>query len=300
MIFSLSPLSPNKFYFRYLTIHCNDLAWVVQKEVMKGNNPRAPHTAPTHEFPSMIPDEFSIFPKNKSAPGVLGILNDPSEKFSCPPITPATNRLNQKLSKLLKLLGTSGSISGQKLRGDTEQEQDDRERLVAQFDKNWYEIMHLIGSFTLLDYCLFLEYAKKMNEGESGKESMLNLANYGSEMKSKHHKVAQNTLADHSEKHRPGAVTVVGRLAPLPGRKPMRTIIADLQRRLNDIRTNTSEWEALQRRVELYEGTDEADVDNFMLKNKKAMANLVPDIKKLEEKKRVKLYMTITKFRMKK
>lgn len=87
----------------------------------------------------------------KTAPASLGISYDSiTTKFSSPAITPATFKWNQRLERLIKSLGKSGSSSHAHNRTYSDTESDERIFKVVQFDKNWTELMQMIGKPTRL------------------------------------------------------------------------------------------------------------------------------------------------------
>ena len=105
-----------------------------------------PHTAPQlghHSIGFPTFDDYQV--SRRTAPASLGITLDSLSKFSSPAITPATNKLNQRIERLIKALAKSGSSSTSHNRTDVETENDERMLKVVQFDKNWNELMHMIG-----------------------------------------------------------------------------------------------------------------------------------------------------------
>jgi hypothetical protein len=84
----------------------------------------------------------------KTAPASLGIRLDPTFRFMSPAITPATNKQNQRLETLLKLLASSNNQNDIIISkdGGIHQDQSERRQLLAsQFDKSWNELMGMIG-----------------------------------------------------------------------------------------------------------------------------------------------------------
>lgn len=69
-------------------------------------------------------------------------------------------------------------------------------------------------------------------------------------------------------------------LPPLPGKKSMRTIMTDLQRKLQDYKNNSLEWDALQMRVDRYTGFGQGHSSNLIRRNKEVVGTLLPVVKR--------------------
>jgi hypothetical protein len=106
-----------------------------------------PHTAPQLGQYSLGYPTFDDYQQSRrTAPASLGISLNSLSKFSSPAITPATFKLNQRLERLIRSLSKSGSSTSSHNRTDVETENDERMLKVVQFDKNWNELMHMIGN----------------------------------------------------------------------------------------------------------------------------------------------------------
>ncbi|KAJ3372789.1 actin [Kappamyces sp. JEL0680] len=207
-------------------------------------------------FPSLVADEaFS----RRTAPSMLGVEEDPSSRFMSPAITPATNRQNMRLAQLLKLIGTTGGLSPT-YSLENQGSEDTRQVLVAQFDKNWSELMHLI------------DYAKNLNDNDAARDTFPGINDYSGLGKIKAKVAILKPKSD--EKKSVGKSEMVGR-------KPIRAIVLDLQKRIQTLKSNPAQWEALQKRVEKFAGAGgQARRDNVVSRNKRMVVTLLPSVKK--------------------
>jgi hypothetical protein len=76
-------------------------------------------------------------------------------------------------------------------------------------------------------------------------------------------------------------------LAPLPSKKPLRVIMGELQRKLQDYKSDSLEWEALQMRVDHYSGLGRENEENFLRRNRNQVGKLLPVLKKEKTIERV-------------
>jgi hypothetical protein len=105
-------------------------------------------TAPT-TLPSILATKNAITLDlenyRRTAPATM-ITEDP---FRTPTIAPATQKQNAKLSMLLNLLNKYGSESHGGADSSLRRSTENQAALAQQFDKNWMEIMKLIGNESL-------------------------------------------------------------------------------------------------------------------------------------------------------
>lgn len=112
-----------------------------------------------------------------------------------------------------------------------------------------------------------------MNENDASKEA----EEYEGQTKKKELKIAAAAPVRDARTDKlysvPGASALVGR-------KPIRTIVNDLQKKLLLLKSNPAAWDALQYRVDKYENPMKDQRDNLVRRNKETVANLAPLVKK--------------------
>jgi hypothetical protein len=127
------------------------------------------------------------------------------------------------------------------------------------------------------------------------RESMLDLSEYnGGASGIKKSKLKQQ-ISHQSAGGGPGNLptlsdrkTHMSGLPPLPQKKSMRTIMNELQRKLQDYKSNGLEWDALQIRVDRFTGFGQRQASNLIRRNKEVVGTLRPVVKKEKNAERVR------------
>jgi hypothetical protein len=196
----------------------------------------------------------------RTAPALSNI-----EKFTIPPLTPMTKRQNEKLSEQLKLLNKimHGSPDGQ-TDGIEDSIAETQINLAAIFDKNWSELMHLI------------DFAKNMNEKESTNE-LFSMGLYSSAKIKQLGKTEQKRDITYNPTSKTSGNTI--------GRKPIRIIMEDIQRRMLMLQSNPSLWEELEATVEKYSPSNRSNKKNMIKLNKVTATPAEKILRNIELKK---------------
>ncbi|KAJ3274069.1 hypothetical protein HDV01_003562 [Terramyces sp. JEL0728] len=154
-------------------------------------------------------------------------------RFFPPAISPATQKQNYRLANLIKLLQSTNTNDRLPKIDGSEENEFNRDSMAVSFDKNWSELMKMI------------DYAKDLNESDSGLDFMPNADDYGDIHQKRRHVDMKKQLAGPqsvANGNQPGQKALVGR-------KPVRAIMNDLSKRIQMLKTNPVQWEILQQKV---------------------------------------------------
>ncbi|KAJ3311080.1 hypothetical protein HDV04_004394 [Boothiomyces sp. JEL0838] len=204
---------------------------------------------------------------SKTAPAVLKA--EPN-RFFIPAISPATQKQNYRLANLIKLLQKSNTNDRLPKINGVEANEFNRDSMAVAFDKNWSELMKLIGNKNINAQ----DYAKLLNDSDSGIDFTPNADDYGD--------IHQNRINIDVKKQ---IANAAGPLAAMNinqpsqksiiGRKPVRAIMNDLSKRIQMLKTNPVQWEILQQKVAGYTRQTKSAGDHIHLNKKLAWeANL--------------------------
>ncbi|KAJ3257124.1 hypothetical protein HK103_004952 [Boothiomyces macroporosus] len=204
---------------------------------------------------------------SKTAPAVLKA--EPN-RFFIPAISPATQKQNYRLANLIKLLQKSNTNDRLPKINGVEANEFNRDSMAVAFDKNWSELMKLIGNKNINAQ----DYAKLLNDSDSGIDFTPNADDYGD--------IHQNRMNIDVKKQ---IANAAGPLATMNinqqsqksiiGRKPVRAIMNDLSKRIQMLKTNPVQWEILQQKVVGYTRQTKSAGDHIHLNKKLAWeANL--------------------------
>ncbi|KAJ3319915.1 hypothetical protein HDV06_005814 [Boothiomyces sp. JEL0866] len=170
---------------------------------------------------------------SRTAPAVL--KSEPN-RFFAPAISPATQKQNHRLANLIKLLQkTNTNDRLPKIDGSDENEFS-RDSMAVVFDKNWSELMKMI------------DYAKLLNENDSGLDFMPNADDYGDIHQKRIHVGVKKHIANAAGPQSNANGNQTGQ-KQIVGRKPVRAIMNDLSKRIQMLKTNPVQWEILQQKV---------------------------------------------------
>ncbi|KAJ3035225.1 hypothetical protein HDV00_004133 [Rhizophlyctis rosea] len=217
------------------------------------------------------PPSASVGQRAATAPEMMS--TDLVDKFRPPTIAEATIRQNRKLERALRTAdgiveGGGAGRSGWRRRVATARGLEDEGGVGFQFDKNLGEIMKLLDR-------------AKSSDDRSGTTSL-----DSSPKKRKGGDIQQ--FGGTEQKHQQTLFDLVraaeGKSLQLAGRKPMRLIAAELEKRVERLKTNQQEWEEFQGLIMEYKHAEAAQQPaeqiDAIRQNKLLLQYMYPEHKK--------------------
>ncbi|KND04923.1 uncharacterized protein SPPG_00614 [Spizellomyces punctatus DAOM BR117] len=191
--------------------------------------------------------------------------------FRTPTISYPTKQQNARLVKLLALLNRANGAEGRDYAGGVRRRENEYSFAVEDsyvgFEKNLVDIQKL------------LERAKNIDEKAYNGASLVTSEG---DKAGKRRKVDKPTAQQH---HQPQLFDLLTENKTLAGRKPIRVIAAELEKRIETLKTNQAEWEAFQTKISEYRAADNDRARtipaDLIRQNKLAVAQMHPSQRRL-------------------
>ncbi|KAI8919592.1 hypothetical protein BC831DRAFT_481117 [Entophlyctis helioformis] len=205
-------------------------------------------------------------------------------------LSTATRKQNQRLSSILSVINRAHSDYPAHVRtawGDESESMADTTDFRAVFERNLQDIHRL------------LDIAKNINEkaDADGDDVPTSLQRESDHMSAKKRRDMPGDVLEQANKRAaasaspvpngatsPGGVDTSPDKRTLAGRKPVRAIMQELAKRIQSLKTNQAEWEALQAKIASYrhagQGQKHANEVDMIVQNRKDAKTLFPEVKR--------------------